>query len=145
MPRIFTADKATGTFIDEFDTMREAEEAIALYELDDEMNHKFTPDFYDIVDEEHNSIMHPNGRQFYAVQLGSDDWDCGGGSFIYNDAYIMAEDAHERHPNEEVRIVYCREHSDFAEDVEVVFKGGDPDFWLNTTITYGGKTLWPIQ
>lgn len=56
MKKYYTADRETGTFIDEFDTYAEAEKAIEQYEKDDKKNGVFEPDFYDIVDEEHCTI-----------------------------------------------------------------------------------------
>lgn len=56
MRKIYTADKETGTFIDSFETLEEAEKAIAKYEEDDKLNDIYEENFYDIVDENHCSI-----------------------------------------------------------------------------------------
>lgn len=53
---IFTADKETGTIIDEFKTYEEAKAAIEAYEDKDRAGGVYTDDFYDIVDEEHRSL-----------------------------------------------------------------------------------------
>ena len=55
--KIYTADKETGTFIEEFDSIKKAKDAIARYETDDEKEGIFEPDFYDIVNENHESII----------------------------------------------------------------------------------------
>ena len=55
--KIYTADKETGTFIEEFDSIKKAKDAIACYEAEDEKEGVFEPDFYDIVNENHESIM----------------------------------------------------------------------------------------
>lgn len=54
--KIYTADKETGTFIEEFATIEEAKKAIEKYENDDKKERTYTKDFYDIVDENHISI-----------------------------------------------------------------------------------------
>ncbi len=51
----WTADKETGTHIDRFDTYYEAVQAIAEYEKEDDE----AVDFYDIVNDEHESIESP--------------------------------------------------------------------------------------
>ena len=53
----WTADKETGTFIDAFDTIEEALEAIEKYEEEDRENGDYTEDFYDVVDDNHCSVM----------------------------------------------------------------------------------------
>ena len=55
--KIYTADKETGTFIEEFDSIKKAKDAMACYEAEDEKEGVFEPDFYDIVNENHESIM----------------------------------------------------------------------------------------
>lgn len=123
--KFYTADRETGTFIDEFDSLSLAEEAIAIYEAEDDCNNVYVPNFYDIVDEDHNSVMHHDGRRYYAIQVGDDDCDCGYGSYIYDTAWRLAEEQHRIYPNEEIRIVKCREYSDFADGVDIVFKKGE--------------------
>lgn len=53
--KIYTADKETGTFIDEFKTMTEALNAISEYEQQDRIDGSYSEGFYDVVDEEHLS------------------------------------------------------------------------------------------
>ena len=55
--KIYTADKETGTFIEEFDSIKKAIDAIACYEVEDKKEGIFKPDFYDVVNENHESIM----------------------------------------------------------------------------------------
>lgn len=54
--KIYTADKETGTFIDEFNTIEEAIAAIAEYETADKADGVYEEDFYDIVNEERESV-----------------------------------------------------------------------------------------
>lgn len=56
--KIYTADKETGTFIEEFKTVDEAKERIIQYEEQDRINDCFEPDFYDIVTEDHSTITY---------------------------------------------------------------------------------------
>ena len=55
--KIYTADKETGTFIEEFDSIKKANDAIERYEVEDKKEGIFKPDFYDVVNENHESIM----------------------------------------------------------------------------------------
>ena len=54
--KIFVADKETGTFITEVETVDEGFDKIKEFEEMDKAEGNYTPDFYDIVDEEHVSI-----------------------------------------------------------------------------------------
>ena len=54
--KIFTADRETGTFIEEFKTVEEARKAIEAYEEEDKAEGIFEEDFYDVVDEDHCTI-----------------------------------------------------------------------------------------
>lgn len=54
--KIYTADRETGTFIEEFATVEAAKLAIKQYEEQDKKDDTFEPDFYDIVNEHHESI-----------------------------------------------------------------------------------------
>lgn len=49
MNKYKTACKETGTTIDEFNTLEQAEQAISDYEQEDKANGCYTPDFYTIV------------------------------------------------------------------------------------------------
>lgn len=53
--KIYTADRETGTFIDEFASIEDARAAIQQYEESDKNDGIYEPDFYDIVDEERYS------------------------------------------------------------------------------------------
>ena len=57
MKKIYTADRETGTFIDEFETVADAKAAIEEYEETDRENDAYEPGFYDIVDENHCSLI----------------------------------------------------------------------------------------
>lgn len=54
----YTADRETGTFIDEFETVGDALEAIHQYEEDDKAEGVYVPEFYDVVDENRNSYIY---------------------------------------------------------------------------------------
>ena len=55
--KIFTADRETGTIIDQFETIENAMKAINDYEEIDMKNGDYTPDFYDIVNEDNISLI----------------------------------------------------------------------------------------
>ena len=54
--KIYTADRETGTFINEFDTVEDARAAIVSYEISDKADGIFEENFYCIVDENHITI-----------------------------------------------------------------------------------------
>lgn len=54
--KVYTADRETGTFIKEFESVKEAKEAIRNYEEEDKADGIYEADFYDVVDENHCSI-----------------------------------------------------------------------------------------
>lgn len=56
MKRLFTANRETGTFIEEVKTYAEGLALIAQYEADDKANGTYTADFYDVVDEDHCTV-----------------------------------------------------------------------------------------
>ena len=56
MKKIYTANRETGTFIEECNSIEEAKELIAQYEEQDKINDVYEEDFYAIVDEEHCTI-----------------------------------------------------------------------------------------
>lgn len=58
----YTADRETGTFIDEFDTYEKAMAAIRSYEETDRKEGTYTEDFYNVVDEEHISMEYFDER-----------------------------------------------------------------------------------
>ena len=53
--KIYTADRETGTCIEEVKTIQEGYDLIAEYEKSDKEDGIYKPDFYDIVDEYHRS------------------------------------------------------------------------------------------
>ena len=55
--KIYTADREAGNKIEEFSTIEEAKEAIAAYEEEDRKDGTYTPNFYDIVNENCESII----------------------------------------------------------------------------------------
>ncbi len=61
-------------------------------------------------------------KRWYAVTHG-DDLDYGTGSHNKREAIKIANKMHRNYPGEQIRIVYCRDDSDFAEYVEVIHDG----------------------
>ena len=57
MKKLFTANRETGTFIEEVKTVKEGRKLIAKYEADDKAEGTFEENFYDVVDEDHNSVL----------------------------------------------------------------------------------------
>ena len=55
--KYYTADREAGNKIEAFDSIEEALKAIAAYEAEDERNGTYTPDFYDVVNEDHESVI----------------------------------------------------------------------------------------
>lgn len=56
--KLYTADKETGTFIDEVESVDEGLKLIEEYETTDREDGNYTPDFYDVVNEEHSSVIY---------------------------------------------------------------------------------------
>ena len=56
MKKIYTANRETGTFIEEFPTVEEARKAIIDYEEKDKADGIYEENFYDIVDENHHTL-----------------------------------------------------------------------------------------
>ena len=54
---LYTADRETGTFIHMVDSVEEGMELIKQYEQDDKDNAVFVENFYDVVDQNHCSVM----------------------------------------------------------------------------------------
>jgi hypothetical protein len=54
---LYTADKETGTFIEKVGTIDQGLELIREYEEEDKNDGTYTPDFYDIVNERHISVL----------------------------------------------------------------------------------------
>lgn len=71
MNKIYTAVRETGTFIEEFKTITHAKMAIKEYEKLDKAEGNYEPDYYDIVDEKHCSLIsdHSDRKQLLAGEL----------------------------------------------------------------------------
>ncbi|MGN0568815.1 MAG: hypothetical protein ACI4JR_09535 [Acutalibacteraceae bacterium] len=54
---VFTADREAGNKIEAFSTIEEAKKAILEYEAEDKRDGTYTPDFYDIVNENCESLL----------------------------------------------------------------------------------------
>lgn len=54
---LYTADKETGTFIEKVETIDQGLDLIREYEEEDKNDGTYTPDFYDIVNERHMSVL----------------------------------------------------------------------------------------
>lgn len=81
----YTADRETGTFIDSFETVREARRAIRKDEEDDMREGTYEADFYDVVDENHCTVT----GIWYAAMRDHEDDDWGTGSFDLEEAKRM--------------------------------------------------------
>ena len=57
MRKLYIADKETGTFIEEVKTIEEGKKLIEHYEETDKVDGTYTENFYDLVDEEHCSVL----------------------------------------------------------------------------------------
>jgi DNA-binding transcriptional regulator YiaG len=57
--KIYTADRETGTFIEEAKNYKDAKTKIRRYEAQDRKDGTYEPNFYAIVDEEHCTIENP--------------------------------------------------------------------------------------
>lgn len=55
--KLYTADKETGTFIEEVATINEGLKLIAEYEETDKMDGSYEPNYYDIVNNNHESVL----------------------------------------------------------------------------------------
>ena len=55
--KLYVSDKETGTFIEEVKTIEEGKKLIEQYEETDKTDGTYTESFYDIVDEEHCSVL----------------------------------------------------------------------------------------
>ena len=54
---LYTADKETGTLIERVETIDQGMELIREYEEEDKKDGTYTPDFYDIVNEDRLSVL----------------------------------------------------------------------------------------
>ncbi len=54
---MYTADRETGTFIEEVESVEQGLRVIATYERMDKANGCYSPDFYDVVDSDHCSLI----------------------------------------------------------------------------------------
>lgn len=54
--KIYTANRETGTFIDEFKSIEDAQNAIKQYEECDREEGVYEENFYDVVNDNHESI-----------------------------------------------------------------------------------------
>lgn len=68
--KYWTADRETGTFIDCFDTVVGAKEAIKQYEAADQTDGTFQPNFYDIVDANHMHVECWEWEWYYVDSIG---------------------------------------------------------------------------
>lgn len=55
--RIYTADRETGTFIEECNSVQDALARITSYEEQDKLDGSYEEDFYDVVDENHCTLF----------------------------------------------------------------------------------------
>lgn len=55
--KIYTANRETGSFIEEAETIDMAKAMIRFYEAEDKRNDVFEPNFYDVVNQNHESLI----------------------------------------------------------------------------------------
>ena len=55
--KLYTACRETGTFIDSVETIDQGLRFIDIYEWEDKANNQYEPDFYDVVDDNHCSVI----------------------------------------------------------------------------------------
>ena len=55
--KIYTANRETGSFIEEAETIDMARAMIRFYEDEDKRNDVFEPNFYDVVNQNHESLL----------------------------------------------------------------------------------------
>lgn len=55
--KIYTANRETGSFIEEAESIDMAKAMIRFYEDEDKKNDVFEPNFYDVVNENHESLI----------------------------------------------------------------------------------------
>ena len=70
--KIFTADRETGTFIEQCKSIEEAKKLILSYEETDKLNGEYEENFYSIVNEDHATITPTYYRVCYDRRLGGD-------------------------------------------------------------------------
>ena len=58
MSKFYTADRETGTFIDKVESIEQGKKMIDVYEWEDKANGYYEPNFYDVVDENHCSVIY---------------------------------------------------------------------------------------
>lgn len=96
--KLYTADRQTGTTIEEVKSVEEGIELIKAYEEYDKRNEWYEEDFYEVVmggiEEDRVetvwSPVHGWMKDWYAVQTSSDD-DWGTGSYSLEEAIEMAK------------------------------------------------------
>lgn len=55
--KIYTANRDTGSFIEEAETIDMAKAMIRFYEAEDKRNDVFEPNYYDVVNQNHESLL----------------------------------------------------------------------------------------
>ena len=58
--KIYTANRDTGSFIEEAESVDMAKAMIRFYENEDKRNDVFEPNFYDVVNQNHESLLQEN-------------------------------------------------------------------------------------
>lgn len=57
MKKLFTANRETGDIIEEVKSIEAGRELISRYEAEDKAEGTYEENFYDVVDEDHNSVL----------------------------------------------------------------------------------------
>lgn len=94
--KLYTADRKTGTIIEEVKSVEAGIELIKEYEEDDKNNDWYEPDYYEIVTENNGRVetvwspIHGWLKKWYAVQVTTeDDWE--NGSYSLEEAIEIAK------------------------------------------------------
>ena len=94
--KLYTADRKTGTIIEEVKSVEAGIGLIKEYEEDDKNNDWYEPDYYEVVMENKGRVetvwspVHGWMKDWYAVQTSSDD-DWGTGSYSLEEAIEIAK------------------------------------------------------
>lgn len=120
--KIFTADREAGNIIEQFETIEDAIKAIKAYEEKDKKNGDYTPDFYDIMDENNCSLENSPEAVFFETWENVSDirkklLSALMSVFAYTDLVNQDKSSLEKRQN---LIKYRREYKELSEHLEVL-------------------------
>ncbi len=120
--KIFTADREAGNIIEQFETIEDAMKAIKAYEEEDKKNGDYTPEFYDIVDENNCSLENSPETVFFETRENISDirnklLSTLMSVFAYTDLVNQDKNSLEKRQN---LIKYRREYKELSEHLDVL-------------------------